>query len=253
MVQDLIKAQMNLFAVFKNFEDLVKYDAEMAALVKGKNISIQFGVSGGLKAWIAFKNGVCTVGQGKYRNPSIKLYLSSPQKLNLMMEGKANPLPLKGITKIGFLTKEFGALSKRLEYYLTPTEEKLKDKAYLEINTRMTLTTAAFSLQAICDLDPIGVEVAHHISDGALVIKVLPNEPAVTIQFKNHHVIPSKGAGASPRALIEMKDLRVANDFLNGRSDAFTEIALSNVTIRGLIPMIESVSLLLDRIPLYLK
>jgi putative sterol carrier protein len=50
-----------------------------------------------------------------------------------------------------------------------------------------------------------------------------------------------------------MQDVRVANDFLNGKLDAFSAVAAGNVLIKGQTPMIDSISLILNRVPLYLK
>jgi putative sterol carrier protein len=50
-----------------------------------------------------------------------------------------------------------------------------------------------------------------------------------------------------------MKGMKVANDFLNGKMDTFTAIATGDVIIKGQTPMLDSMSLILDRIPMYLS
>jgi len=252
MEHERIKAHLNLYAVLKNLEDLVKYDSEMAELTKNWNLSIQFLVRGGPRAYIEFQNGQCLVGRGKHYAPSIKLFFISPAHLNRMMDGKGNPIPLKGFTKIPFLTGDFTTLTDRLEYYLRPTEARLKEKAYLELNTRFTLNTAAFALREIGELDPVGKQVASHIQDGAVLMKILPDGPAVNIQFQDGQIEPGIGETDRPMACMFMKDVQVANDFLNAKIDAFTAIASGDVIIKGRIPMLDALSLILDRIPMYL-
>jgi len=252
MEHELIKARLNLYAVLKNLEELVKYDSEMAELSKNWNLSIQFLVRGGPKAYIEFEGGGCRVARGKHYAPSIKLFFLSPAHLNRMMDGKGNPIPLKGFTKIPFLTGDFAKLTDRLEYYLKPTEDRLKEKAYLELNTRFTLNTAAFALREIGELDPVGKQVASHIPDGAVLMKILPDGPAVNISFQDGQIEPGIGETSRPMACMFMKDVQVANDFLNAKIDAFTAIASGDVTIKGQIPMLDSLSLILDRIPMYL-
>ncbi|MCP4109057.1 MAG: SCP2 sterol-binding domain-containing protein [Desulfobacteraceae bacterium] len=253
MSYELIKANLNLYAVLKNLEDLVKYDPETASLTKDWDISIQFSVIDGPKAYIEFKNGVCSVGRGKYETPVVSLWFLSAAHLNSMMDGKGNPIPLKGFTKLGFLTKEFSKVTERLEYFLKPTDELLKDQAYLELNTRLTMNTAAFASREIGLLDPIGKMVASHIGNGAVNMKILPEGPAVHISFKNGNIEPGKGEKEKPMALMHMKDLNVANDFLNGRTDAFTVIASGDLIIKGQTPMLDSMGLILDRVPYYLS
>jgi len=252
MEHELIKARLNLYAVLKNLEDLVKYDSEMAELSRNWNLSIQFLVMGGPKAFIEFQNGACRVARGKHYAPSIKLFFLSPAHLNRMMDGNGNPIPLKGFTKISFLTGDFTTLTDKLEYYLRPTEDLLKEKAYLELNTRFTLNTAAFALREIGELDPVGKQVAAHIPDGAVLMKILPDGPAVNILFQDGQIEPGIGETSDPMACMFMKDVQMANDFLNAKIDAFTAIASGDVTIKGQIPMLDSLSLILDRIPMYL-
>jgi len=209
-------------------------------------------VMGGPRAYIEFQNGQCQVGRGKHYAPAIKLFFLSPAHLNRMMDGKGNPIPIKGFTKIPFLTGDFTKLTDRLEYYLRPTEERLKEKTYLELNTRFTLNTAAFALREIGELDPVGKQVVSHIPDGSVLMKILPDGPAINILFQGGEIEPGIGETERPMACMFMKDVQVANDFLNAKIDAFTAIASGDVTIKGRIPMLDSLSLILDRIPMYL-
>jgi hypothetical protein len=169
-----------------------------------------------------------------------------------MMDGKGNPIPLKGFTKIPFLTGDFTKLTDRLEHYLRPTEDRLKNKAYLELNTRFTLNTAAYGIRELGELDPVGKQVASHIPDGAVLMKILPDGPAVNILFEDGQIEPGIGETDRPMACMFMKNIQVANDFLNARIDAFTAIASGDVAIKGQIPMLDSLGLILDRIPIYL-
>jgi hypothetical protein len=247
-----IKANLNLYAVLKNLEDLVAYDSEAASLVKNWDVCIQFIVWNGPKAYCQFENGVCTVCRGKHRHPSIILFFISPKHFNRMMNGKGSPIPLKGFTRLGFLRKEFTRVTERLEYYLKPTDELLLDDAYLELNTRLTLSTAAFAIREIALLDPIGKLAASSVRNGSVNFKILPDGPCVCVDFHDGDIEPGKGEAEKPMAVMSMRNVRVANDFLNGRTENFTAIASGDVMIRGRIPMLESITLILDRIPLYL-
>ncbi len=70
MVLDLIKANINLYAILKNLEDLVEYDSEVKSLIKGKKVSIQFVVKRGPKAGVIFENNSCRVVKGKIKSRS---------------------------------------------------------------------------------------------------------------------------------------------------------------------------------------
>lgn len=253
MNPDLVKANLNLYAVLKNLEDLAEYDSSMKELVSAWNISIQFTVRKGPSAYVVFKDGRCTVGRGRVKRPSIKLWFTSPGHLNRMFDGNANPVPMRGFTKLGFLAREFPKLTDRLAWYLKPSDELMNDRKYLELNTRMTLNTAAFAVPEIASADNDGVKIAAKIPDGTVMMRIMPSFHAVNISFSNGSASALKGDVARPSAVMAMKDVKVANDFLNGRTDAFTAIASGDVSIKGFIPILDAMSLLLDRVQHYLS
>jgi len=252
MSSDLIKANLNLYAVLQNLEDIVRYDPEINSLAKNWDVVIQFSVRGGPKAHIAFKDEVCRVVRGTYRGPDIKLFFTSPAHCNRMFDNKGNPIPLKGFTKIGFLTKEFPKLTERLEYYLKPTDDLLKNKDYLEMNTRLTLNTALYAARELALLDPVGIARAAHIGTGVVQLRIR-NGPSAYINFKNGEIEVEKGDWEKPMALMEVKNLRIANDLFNGRVDSFAAVAAGDIVVKGKIMMVESLSVLFDRIPIYLS
>lgn len=253
MNHNLVKAGLNLHAVIKNLEDIVEFDREMNELTSSWNVSIKFIVKGGPSATVRFSNGKSTVERGKKGKASIILWFLSPAHLNRMFDGEANPIPLKGFTKLGFLSKEFPRLTDRLAYYLKPTDDLIKDKEYLEMNTRLTLNTAAFAVPEIIAGDPAGIKIASKIPDGTIAMRILPSFHSVNITFRNGSAVAQKGDAVKPSAVMEMKNITMANGFLNGKTDAFTAIASGDVAIKGLIPMLDNMSLLLDRIQHYIS
>lgn len=253
MNYNLIKANLNLYAVIKNLEDLTLYDNEMKELVKNWDLTIQFIVRNGPRAFVEFKGGKCITGQGRHKKPAIVLYFFSPLHLNRMFDGKANPVPLKGFTKLGFLTREFPKLTDRLAYYLKPDDELLKNQDYLKINTRMMMNTAAFAIPEIAALDSTGKIIASRMPEGTVELKILPDFHSVFISFSRGKITAAKGGAVKPSAVMSMKNVQIANAFLNGKTDPFTAIATGDVQIKGIIPMLDALSLLLDRIPEYIS
>lgn len=251
MSYHLIKAGINLYAVIKNLEDLIALDEESRNLIKGKKLSIQFIVKNGPTAWVKFENDACQVGQGKMKSPSVKLWFKSPGHLNKMFDGDANPIPLKGYTKLGFLTKDFPKITDKLEYYLKPELVENPSAEYIAINTRFTLTVAAFALSEIGKYDKKAKITASHIPNGKIQMTVLPNDPAVFLTVKDGVISAEKGACEKPDAVMEMRDIQTANDFLNGKSNPFLAIASGDVIIRGITPMLDNLSLILDKVQKY--
>ena len=253
MDADLIKAHLNLYAVLQNLEDLVKLDPEMAALTRNWNVSIQFSVRNGPVAGVAFRNGVCTHSAGSLSSPSVKLYFHSPKHLNAMFDGKANPIPLKGFMRLGFLQKEFSRLTDRLGYYLKPENGRQADAQYRKVNTILTLHTAAYAVKELALLEPTSREVAAHTPPGTLQMEVLPEGPYVYLTFGPKGVEVRKGVSEKPMARMAFRNLDVAHALLNNQLDAFLAVAQGDVILQGQLPMIDNVNLILDRVASYLS
>lgn len=246
-----IRAGINLYAILKNLEDLIEIDESCRNLIKGRKLSIQFLVKNGPRAWVKFSEGKCLVGQGGIKRPSVVLFYTSPEHLNRMFDGLAQPIPLKGFTKLGFLQNEFTQITQKLEYYLKPDLLENPDDAYLEINTRFTLTVAAFALPEIAKYNKRAKITASHLSDGNIQLAVLPDGPAVYLEIKNGSIAASKGKIAQADAVMEMKDSKTAYLFLNGKLNSFRAIATGEVRIKGQVPMLDNLSLILDKVQDY--
>lgn len=253
MDQELIKAHLNLYAVLQNLEELVKLDTEMAEMSRDWDVSIQFLVRNGPQAFVEFKNGVCRHERGRHGRPSVKLYFTSPQHLNRMFDGAANPIPLKGFTKLGFLKKDFASLTERLEHYLRPKADQPQDENYLRINTILMLNTAMYAAGELAALDPTCRLVASRIRNGALQIEVGAEGPYVHVIFDDGAVTVKKGSIEKPMAVMTFKDIRTVNDLLNGRLDAFQATVEGTIKLKGQISMVESFNLILDRVGAYLS
>jgi hypothetical protein len=253
MPDAFVKACLNLNAVLPNLEELVRHDSESARLSRYWQLCIQFRVRNGPAAHIVFDAGACRVSPGIHPKPQIKLYFTSPSHFNRMMDGKANPVPLKGFTRLGFLTREFPKLTERLESYLKPTADLLSDPECMALNTRMTLYTAAFAARELALHDTVGRLLASSIPDGSVSMMVMPDGPAATLRFARGAIDIVKSADETPDALMQMDGMDTAHEFLNGQLDTFAAIASGRIRIRGRIPMIDALGTILDRVPRYLS
>jgi putative sterol carrier protein len=252
MTNDLTKANINLYAVLRNLEDLCEMDKDTKNLIAGKDITLQLTVKDGPEALISFKDGKCTFKKGTGKC-NIKLYFKSPEHFNQMIDGKANPIPLKGFTNISFLKNEFTKLTDKLSYYLKPSDELLKNPEYMKINTFLTAYTAFFALAEIGNTDKIGKLNASRIPDGTISISVLNNGPAIKIIVKDGHLEAEKGKAEKPRATMTFANSEIANAILNGKMDSYTCIGNGTFEVRGYVPMLDNMNKLLSQVPAYLK
>jgi hypothetical protein len=263
---DDVRARLNLFAVLPNLEDVVRDDPEMRALVADAQLSVRFSVANGPGTTVRFDRGVCTVGPRPRRveagesgasgaggsGPTVRLAFTSASHLNKMFDGKGQPIPIWGFTHLGFLTRQFTDLTERLAYYLSPTPELLAHAGYLAMNTLLTLNTAAFAVPVLLGHDEECVPLRRGLSHGTIVIKVLPDGPAVSLVCGASGVLPVKGELTHPSALVLLKDLRTANDFLAGKLDTFVAAVTGDVQLWGRVAMIDTLALVLDRVGRYL-
>lgn len=252
MTDELTKACINLHSVLRNMEDLCQLDSEAHSLIQDKNISILFSVKDVPKALLSFKNGKCTMVKGEGPH-DMKLYFKSPKHFNQMIEGKANPIPLKGFTQINFLKNEFTNLADKLNYYLKPTDKLLKDPDYANINTILTAYTAFFALAEIGNNDKLGKLNASRIPNGVVSISILNGGPSISLIAKQGRLRAKKGVGPNARAMMTFDTLETANGVLNGKLDSYTCIGDGRVAIKGFIPMVDNMNKLLAQVPGYLK
>lgn len=263
MSYDSIRACLNLYAVLPNLEDVVREDRQMRALVSDARVTVKFLVAGGPTAYVRFADAVCTVGRGSgpeaaggpagaSASPSVILSFVSASHLNRMFDGNGSPIPLWGFNHLGFLKNEFTELSDRMAYYLTPSDELLSHPGYLAMNTRLTLNSAAFAVPVLLGHDPDCIPLRHGLTQGTIVIKVLPDGPAVSLVCGASGVLPVKGELSHPSALVLLRDLPTASAFLNGKLDTFAAAVTGEVQIWGRIGMVDTLGLVLDRVGKYL-
>lgn len=250
---DLVKANLNLYAVLRNLEDLPACDPEVAEVIRTWNIAVQFTVLGGPKGYIRFRDGGITFGEGRCEGPDVKFFFVSPSHFNAMMDNKGTPIPLKGLTRLRFLTKDLPKVTDRLEHYLKPDGEKIKNDSYVKTNTLFTLNTAVFAVRELALHDKVGRLNAAHIMDGDVLFEILPHGPRAFLSFDRGSITAHKGRPAKPMALMQFKDIKAAYDLLNNVSDPFTAVASGEVRLKGRIVMIDAINQILDRIPAYLS
>lgn len=251
-VEEKIKSRVNLHAVLKNLELLPELDKETAELIKDWNITIEFRVKNGPRVFVSFKDGKCKVSKEKPGKTDVVLFFTSDKHLNKMFDGNANPIPLKGFTKLGFMSKEFPKVTDKLEYYLKPTPELLADKTYEKINTIFTLTVAMNALPAIMEFDPKAHLTGSHLTKGSLYLKVKDGPGAMVETDANKlEVVDADPSKATCEMII--KDIPTANKFFSGEVDIFSALAKEDIEIKGQTWLLDNIGLILDRIPIYIQ
>ncbi len=251
-MDQLAKAYINLNGVLRALTYLCALDPVASDIVKDADVTVQFRVKNGPAARLVFKRGTCKFLSGRGKN-DISLYFSTPEKFNNMMEGKGNPFIRKGFTKLGFLLKDFMKLTKRLEYFLKPAPDTVRDEKYGEINTLLTFYTAFNSVAEIGMHDSVGKKIIGHAANGQLCASIENTPHIVRVKIDKGYMKPIDASDGSPEMHLTFADVEKTGDILSGKSDFITGIGHGDVKISGYIPVMMSVEHLVPRLALYLK
>jgi hypothetical protein len=248
-----ILSHVNLFAVLKAMEELVRLDPMSRDIIGETRLNIAFTVAGGgPRGWMSIADGTLEVGQGRIVRTGMHLRFVSPSHFNRMVDGKALPIPTKGIAKIGFLTGTFSALAKRLEFYLRADSRALEDDEIFRIHTRLLGYVAFHALSPIANRDRLANSSSSHIPDGDIQLRA-GEEFALFIRAKDGVLESRRGYSENARCSLWFADLRALFEVLTSGRNIFDLIGLGRAGMDGFIPMVDYLNPVLDRIPAYVS
>lgn len=243
-------AYVNMFAVLKDIEVLCEVDDEAKKLASpAKPISISFNVGNGPQATLSFENGKCTMREGL--GGQIKLKLTSPEAFNLMVDGKKNPTPYGGFTKLKFLMNDFTKLTDILNKYLRADEKSLKDRKFFEKSTTLMFYLVANALSALGNNDELGKLSASKIPDGSIAMEIVGG-PSAEIVVKGGHMTTYNRKAEKPRAYMIFADFDTARGLFDGTTESMSALASGKIEMKGYIPMIDNLNRVLGRVGVYL-
>ena len=243
-------AYINLYGVLGALEELCAMDEEARALVSGTSIAVGFRVAGGPRATLRFADGACRLEEGD-DHCDIRLPFSSPEKFNGLIDGTVTPIPTKGLTKVKFLLGPFTKLTDRLSRYLRATEADLRDPEFFRRSTTLMFYVIAEALSQIGNRDRIGRASASYIPDGVICLKI-DSGPAAAIGVRNHVLHTVKRAPETPTAVMEFGSMEIARELFDGKRNALASLGEGTIRVRGLMPMLDNMNRILDRVALYL-
>jgi len=255
-MDNITKAKINLYAILRNLEDLVELDPESKKIAQNiKPIAVEFNVKEVGSAVIAFKDGKCTFTRG-HGPASLRLYFTSPEHFNKLIDGE-NTIPLfYNVFKVGFLLKEFTQLTDRMSYFLQPDPAKkadlLKDETYFKANTILTAYTAFFAMAEIANFDYVGKACAKRTIDGTILCCIGDDGPAINFTVKGGKFVAAKGAVEKPYSTMKFATLEFAHKILNGEASSFGGMGSGEFEVTGALDMLEQVAKLLNVVSEYL-
>ncbi len=255
VLSESVLAAIYLKAVVPLLEDIAEIDEEVRDIIKDWNFNLQFQLPGGLHASsLLFKEGTVEAWRARSPGPAAVLTFSNAATLNAVFQGKSDKSPrpnLYGLFRLKELLK-VDSLLKKIEYYLEPDEDLLSDPEAFSNCVRLTLYAMVYGVKVIGEEDPDMIPLARNLPRGIVEIRV-KDGPAVHLEVENGLFNPGKGRAVEPCAYLEFEDLQSAWIMLQGEMDQFAAIGSKKVKIRGLIPLIDGINPILDRLSLYLS
>lgn len=247
-----VTAFVNLNAVLAALPELARRSPEAREILAAdtRATSIGFAVRGGPHAALRFANGTIEHVPDTAA-ATIRLPFTSPAALNKVIDGKAQPVPVTGLHRITFLLKTFAPLTELLTRYLRPSKEDLADAAFRETSTILTLFVAAAAIAQVANEDESGRFSAAQMPDGDMAMEVT-GAVSYTLRVADHRITFLPEPAANPRAAMTFANLDVAGQLLAGEASAMACICDGSIAMRGMLPLVDNVNRVLDRVGHYL-
>lgn len=243
-------AYINLFAILGSLPYLCELDRESAQLIENADVSVGFAVRGGPSATLFFEKGRCSVKEGT-GTCQVKLPFSSCRKFNGLIDGTVTPVPVKGFTKVGFLTKTFTKLTDRLTAFLRPAPGALDDPEFFRISTTLLFHVIAEAAAQTANEDSIGQCSAASIVDGMARLSI-KDGPSAGLLCRDHRLYALHSGPEQFMSYMEFQDMNTARDLFDGNINAIAAVGLGQVRIGGMISQIDNINRILDRVAFYL-
>lgn len=253
MVEQRALAYANMYGVLGALENLCEIDDTAKEILKAiKNeVSLCFSVKDGPCRTFHFSKEGCRITEGS-DGCNCKMNFSSPEKFNLLIDQAKPGMPVKGVFKLlGFLLGPFTKLTDRLTELLRPTEESLKNRAFFEESTILTMYTVAGAISGLANSDSIAKISAGNTVDGDVLLGI-KDVAYATIRVNDHKFSVIKEKTENPRAVMEFSDIDLANGLFAGTVSTINEMCKGNIALKGMISMVDNINRILDRVSLYL-
>ncbi len=250
-----IRARLCLFAVLPNLSDVLRLDGEMAELDRAADVSVEVVVPGLPSLFIELAGGRCMTRLGSLPSggkPDAILAFASAGDFNRTFLSRGAAFPERGLDAQGCFPPELARLRDRLVTYLERGDDTPEDPGCLAVRVQIKLQVAAFAVPVLLECDSRARLFRSALGNRSILLQVMPDGPSVGLRLQPDGVLPVREQIADPGAALLMRDLRVANAFLDRRLDSHVAVAQGDIETWGQIPSLDALNMVLDRVPDYL-
>ena len=127
----------------------------------------------------------------------------------------------------------------------------MRERAFFEESTILTMYTVAGAISALANNDPISKLSASYTVDGDVSLGI-KDVVKLTIRVKDHHFTTIKQPSEKPRVIMEFADIDLAHGLFTGTASTLDEMCRGTIYLSGMISMADNLNRILDRVSLYL-
>ncbi len=222
------------------------------------SLRLQLGGRGGPAATLV-SPGDGTLAVQRHADAPAKLVLrffSADQLNRTFLNQKAlPPLPTGGfwrVAKVGTFTK----LATQLDQVLQPAPGALDDPVFRERHLRLLFKVLVGAIPVLAEDDPVSRHTLAHTPGGTAQICLPALDLLAWVRWAQGRMTSGVGAlpgGSGPDVVITFVDRPTADAALLGRLDPNAAVGLGKVDVRGLVPLADGLSLVMDRVETCLK
>lgn len=243
-------ARLHLFGVLPAFYDLLKHSKAAREHLKTQRFRLRI-QSDRLETDLQFAHGRCRFLRNTSKPPTLCLRFLSHTQLNLQFSGRGVSLPIP--TRGARNPKAFHTFSKLSECLQQALVYKAdRPTADQNLHLRLTLGVALATAAELIHHERFSARLFAGEDDWAADFTIGRTDFRAWIGQSKGRIF--WGRGGHPRALarLHFKDPQIALRALDGRLDNLSAVNGGAIRIEGRIPLIDRLSLVFERVPLYL-
>jgi len=244
-------ARLHLQAVLPAFPELMKHSEAACQLMLKQRFRLRFSCRD-LSAELCFNRGRCRYRSHPRARPSIHLrYLTYPQ-LNRGFSGNACSLPIPRLSPFHIpklLT--FSKLSAQLKAILESTRELSTAQKLLHF--RLALRIALAAATVLIDHEAFSNSLLGEAQDWAVRFRLEDTDLDLWIGRRKGCLTWRENFSAPAVAELHFSSIDMAHRSLQGTLDNMAAMNEGGLRLKGYLPVAERLSLVLERVPLYLQ
>jgi hypothetical protein len=249
-----ILARLNLKAILPSLAALVRLDNDAQSLVAGQHFGVQLKTCSGLACRLDFLDGEVEENAARAGHQALKLLFLTDRQLNKTFSGSgfSLPIPVGGYGHLARL-RTFTKLTTRLRQVLEASPRQLVEEKLLETHTDLLMGELIPS--AIVQLASFDVPCRRWLAPFANTSAQFEVVGGTSswLRFENSGAVHCSGAPEMlPDVIISFRDRHVALAAIHGNLDHLGAVGKGEMTVRGLIPLADTLGRVLDRLGFFL-